>query len=564
MIRRLAFAVVLWLAGLGSALAQYVTPVQMRDANLTTTNVQNYITTLSTFTLPRTLTIPPRSSLNAYYIQFVDTAGAINGSNTLTIQVADGSLINGQSSLVLTIPNTYVFFAPSAGGYSASIVYQTSGSGIVGGTSGQIQYNNAGAFGGFTTSGDATINTTTGALTLATVNTNTGTWGGAAFCSAFTTNAKGLITAAAQSACTPAIANVTGLGSGVATALANPLNATSGIVGFNGNVGATTAASVNGLIITPTLGTLTIPNNASAVLEQTGNFLLNLTATGATTPIFPAGTHTLAGLDVAQSWLATQTYPAGTIQYSGSTSGNTILNASAVASGTLTLPAANDTLVARSTADTLANKIINASNNTLTLRQATVQKFTSGTSLTYTTPVSSSYSIVKFCGGGGGGSGSGTGTSGGVGGNGGPTIFNGITAPGGSGATASNPGAGGGAVTGGSPVETWVGAQGGGVQTGVAGNFLNGGTGGNSVLFGGGGGTTGVPNTGAGGAGGIFNGAGNTGGGGGSGSCAIAIVPGGGATYTYTVGSAGTLGTAGTSGNAGTAGSNGYIEAVEF
>lgn len=35
-----------------------------------------------------------------------------------------------------------------------------------GGTTGQIQYNNSGAFGGFTASGDATINTSTGAVTV--------------------------------------------------------------------------------------------------------------------------------------------------------------------------------------------------------------------------------------------------------------------------------------------------------------------------------------------------------------------------------------------------------------
>jgi hypothetical protein len=35
-----------------------------------------------------------------------------------------------------------------------------------GGASGQIQYNNGGAFGGFTMSGDATLNTTTGAITI--------------------------------------------------------------------------------------------------------------------------------------------------------------------------------------------------------------------------------------------------------------------------------------------------------------------------------------------------------------------------------------------------------------
>ena len=42
--------------------------------------------------------------------------------------------------------------------------------------------------------------------------------------------------------------------------------------------------------------------------------------------------------------------------FSGSSSGSTILAASATASGTLTLPAATDTLVARTTTDTLTNK----------------------------------------------------------------------------------------------------------------------------------------------------------------------------------------------------------------
>lgn len=90
----------------------------------------------------------------------------------------------------------------------------------VGGFSGQIQYNNAGGFGGFTLNGDATVNTSTGAMALATVNANVGSFGSATQCTAFTTNAKGLITAASQTTCTPAIASVTGLGTGVATALA--------------------------------------------------------------------------------------------------------------------------------------------------------------------------------------------------------------------------------------------------------------------------------------------------------------------------------------------------------
>lgn len=46
------------------------------------------------------------------------------------------------------------------------------GGGTPGGSSGQVQYNNAGAFGGFTVGGDATLNTGTGALTLGTGSVN--------------------------------------------------------------------------------------------------------------------------------------------------------------------------------------------------------------------------------------------------------------------------------------------------------------------------------------------------------------------------------------------------------
>lgn len=55
----------------------------------------------------------------------------------------------------------------------------------------------------------------------------------------------------------------------------------------------------------------------------------------------------------------------GQISWAGSTSGTTAIQAAATASGTLTLPAATDTLVGKATTDTLTNKTINATNNTL-------------------------------------------------------------------------------------------------------------------------------------------------------------------------------------------------------
>lgn len=48
----------------------------------------------------------------------------------------------------------------------------------------------------------------------------------------------------------------------------------------------------------------------------------------------------------------------GKLRFSGNTSGTTTVNASSVASGTLTLPASTDTLVARNTAETLMNKTV--------------------------------------------------------------------------------------------------------------------------------------------------------------------------------------------------------------
>jgi hypothetical protein len=77
-------------------------------------------------------------------------------------------------------------------------------------------------------SGDATAGGT-GAVTLKTVNSNVGSFGSASQCTAFTTNGKGLITAASAVTCTPAIASLTGLGTGVAAAAANNLSAAGGL-----------------------------------------------------------------------------------------------------------------------------------------------------------------------------------------------------------------------------------------------------------------------------------------------------------------------------------------------
>ncbi len=62
----------------------------------------------------------------------------------------------------------------------------------------------------------------TAAGTLATVNSNVGSFGTATQSSTITVNAKGLITAASNTTITPAVGSITGLGTGVATWMAAP------------------------------------------------------------------------------------------------------------------------------------------------------------------------------------------------------------------------------------------------------------------------------------------------------------------------------------------------------
>lgn len=91
-------------------------------------------------------------------------------------------------------------------------------------SSGQILAGNAGgtAYTPVSVSADATL-ASTGALTLATVNSNVGSFGSATAAPAVTVNAKGLVTAVTTNTITPAVGSITGLGTNVATSLANNL-----------------------------------------------------------------------------------------------------------------------------------------------------------------------------------------------------------------------------------------------------------------------------------------------------------------------------------------------------
>lgn len=129
----------------------------------------------------------------------------------------------------------------------------------------QTQLNTKQASGNYITAltGDATASGPGSvAATLATVNSNVGSFGSATKASVVTVNGKGLVTAASESTVTPAVGSITGLATGVATFLATPTSANliaalTDETGTGASVFATSPTLVTPILGTPTSGTLT-------------------------------------------------------------------------------------------------------------------------------------------------------------------------------------------------------------------------------------------------------------------------------------------------------------------
>lgn len=142
-----------------------------------------------------------------------------------------------------------------------------------------------------------------------------------------------------------------------------PASANSIIVSVDGVIQtAPTNYTLSGSTITFT-GT---PTNGSNVVVRHIGFRTTSTVTAlqassvTATEIADGSITTLkiaSGVSLTSANLISATATSG-ITHRGSTSGTTVLQASAVASGTLTLPAATDTLVGKATTDTLTNKTL--------------------------------------------------------------------------------------------------------------------------------------------------------------------------------------------------------------
>jgi hypothetical protein len=189
-----------------------------------------------------------------------------------------------------------------------------------------------------TPSGDLTVSNA-GVFTFGTVNANVGSFGSVTQCASVTVNAKGLVTAASQNVCTPAIASVTGLGTGVATALAVNVGSAGAFVTFNGALGTpasgnlanTSNLPVSGLAgmsagMATWLAAASSANLRATVTDETGTGLLYFQGGDIGTPSAGVATN-LTALNATQ--LTTGTIPTARLglgQLTNSLGANVALN----------------------------------------------------------------------------------------------------------------------------------------------------------------------------------------------------------------------------------------------
>jgi hypothetical protein len=146
---------------------------------------------------------------------------------------------------------------------------------------------------------------------------------------------------------------------------------------LNGSVGIGTSVFTQRLTV---LGNVSAGQFISTFTSGTAPFVVlsdtqvtNLNASFLRGKVPPSGTivgttdtQTLTNKTLTSPIINGGSFSSAGITFTGSTSGTTTLQASAVASGVITLPAVTATLVGRNTTDTLTNKTIAAGSNTIT------------------------------------------------------------------------------------------------------------------------------------------------------------------------------------------------------
>jgi hypothetical protein len=166
------------------------------------------------------------------------------------------------------------------------------------------------------------------ALTLATVNADVGTFGSATQAIIATFNAKGLVTSVSQVTITPAASSITGLGTGVAAALAINVGSAGAIVVLNGAGGTPSSIVLTNATGLPIGGITGLGTGVAAALAQVVN-----TASGFITQT--GGDARYVPITKAINAQTGTTYTLAQTDYNVATAAVTLSNAAAI---TLTLP----------------------------------------------------------------------------------------------------------------------------------------------------------------------------------------------------------------------------------
>ena len=308
------------------------------DANKTTLNVTDPTAT-------RTITLPDASG----------TIALLNSLSVTNSGTGFGSISYNSGTGVLT------YNVVTAANVRGTLTASTTGTGY-----GTLTYNSSTGNYDFAVVTDANIR---GSLSVAvgsglTYNSTSGQFGTSAIPNSQLANSSIILGSTSISLGSSAL-TIAGLTSLTATTIyagslgtANSvyLDSTAGAVTFEG---ATANSFVTKLVVTDPTATRTV-----TFADQSGTVALstnNLSFFSSTTSAQLAGVlsdETGTGVAVFNTSpsLTTPTIGSAGANFSGSTSGTTALAASAVASGTLTLPAATDTLIGKATTDTLTNK----------------------------------------------------------------------------------------------------------------------------------------------------------------------------------------------------------------
>jgi hypothetical protein len=213
------------------------------------------------------------------------------GAGTVTLTPTT-STIDGSATLTLS-QNQSIDFYSDGTNYGTLPGRPTGGSTTPGGSTGQIQYNNAGAFGGFTQSGDCTTVTSTGVIT----------------CTKTSGTAFGALATA-----TP--------GTGVATAAAAALSANGGLTG---TIASGTAVLGTSAIASGACATVVTVSATNVATTDTVSFGYNsdptavtgygASATGAVLSIYPYPTANNVNVKVCNSSSASITPSAMTLNF---------------------------------------------------------------------------------------------------------------------------------------------------------------------------------------------------------------------------------------------------------